>query len=1069
MRRLLTSAILALAVPVLLASAAQAAAPTLGPVSANNIQGISALLVGTVNPGGETTTYRFEYGTQGPCDANPCVSTLALPAGSDGASHPARTAISGLAPDTTYDYRLIATNNSGTVVGTIGAGTAATFTTTDGFGFQAGTDGFSAAAIEDDEPATVAGTHPYQLDLGLGFNLGGEFEGNPSVPSPDGNLRDLRIDLPPGFLLNPRALDRCSLTAFNTPRVSPFVQSLSGENCSDRTQVGTLELQSSRDGGVTRRFGLFNLAPPPGVAAQIGASPFGTPIVFDIDIRTNATGSYALSLEAGDVPQSLNLTRLDLALWGIPWNASHNGQRGNCLNEAEPGFPWAKCSVGDPTNSNSTPLAYLTLPTSCLGPLSFAVTANAWQEPTRLSTSALNRDSGGTPVSQNGCQGFSYAPSVNGFLTSTKASSASGFNFRLSNDNPQLTIPGKQLPAQTRTAVVELPPEVTINPSMAAGVVGCTPAQLAAENAFAPQGEACPNGSKIGEFSLFSPLFEESIEGAIYVAQPDDPATTAPGAENPFDTMIGIYLVAKSPERGILVKVGGKLVPDDATARVTATFADLPQLPYTSLNVDFRTGQRAPLITPPACGAAITTIDLTPWSGPGAKHTTTNSQITSGIGNGPCPNGTMAPFNPEVVTGGVNSNVNSYTPYYVRLSREDTDQEITSYSLVLPEGITGKLAGIPFCPDLMSEAPTPSCPDASQVGRTVVGYGVGFALTHATGRIYLAGPYHGAPLSLVAINSAKVGPFDLGTISTRFAFQIDPYTAQLRLDASASDPIPHILSGVALHLRDIRVYMDRDEFTHNPSSCAPSTLVSTLTGSGASFATPADDSSVTVSKHFQLLNCLTLGFRPKLGLRLRGPSRRGAFPSLRATFAARGPKDSNLKRIEVAMPHSLFLAQNHIRSICTRVQFNGGRCPAGSIYGKAVAHTPLFDTPLRGNVYLRSSSNRLPDLVADLYSGSIRIIIEGKISPSGTGGIRAFFDNLPDQPLNRFTMTLNGGRRGLLTNTANICNNPPLAEVRALGQNNRGAIFTTTLRGQCGKKKKHQKRGGHARALGGRR
>jgi hypothetical protein len=252
----------------------------------------------------------------------------------------------------------------------------------------------------------------------------------------------------------------------------------------------------------------------------------------------------------------------------------------------------------------------------------------------------------------------------------------------------------------------------------------------------------------------------------------------------------------------------------------------------------------------------------------------------------------------------------------------------------------------------------------------------------------------------------------------------------------------------------VRIFMDRYQFTHNPSSCAPSALVSTLTGSGTRFDDTSDDSTATVSKHFQLLNCLTLGFKPKLGLRLRGGSKRGQHPSLRATFAARGPQDSNLKEIAVTMPHSLFLAQNHIKAICTKVQFDAERCPEGSVYGHAVAYTPLFDEPLRGDVYLRSSANRrLPDLVASLYSGAIHIVVEGNIGPAKQG-IQALFKEVPDAPINRFVMTLYGGKRGLLENSQNICADPPLASVKALGQTNLGAVFTTRLRGQCGGKGK---------------
>ncbi len=1063
--KILWGAAVGLATLFLSAAPAQAAAPTLGAVSAADLQGVSAVLTGTVDPGGLPTTYHFEYGSQGACGSHPCSSTPSVAAGSGNAAIPARTAISGLAPNTTYNYRLVASNASGSPSPRTG-----TFKTTQGFGFLAGANGFSAAAIASgNTPASSAGTHPYQLNLALAFNQGTGFEGQPSAPFPDGDLRDLTVDLPPGLLANPAALDKCSLTDFHTPRSSPFEQSESGESCPDRTQIGTIEVKSSREGGVPRRFGLFNLDPPAGVLAQLGASPFGVPLVFDLAIHTNADDSYTLSLDAANITQALDVSGLDLGIWGVPWAASHDAQRGNCLNETEPSFPWCKASVGDPLQTDTAPLAYLTLPTSCGAPLSFSATADAWQQPARVSAEAENLNSGGQAVTETGCQSFSFAPDVEGFLTDVKASSPSGFNFRLSQDTPQLTAPSEQLPAQTRTAVLTLPAGVSINPSLGAGLSSCIPARYAAESAFNGQGNGCPLGSKIGDFTVHTPLFAETIGGAIYLAQPN---------VNPFDTMIAIYLVAKAPARGVLVRLAGKLVPDPATGQLTATFDGLPQIPYTDLNVDFRTGQRAPLVTPYPCGAATTAIDLTPWSGPGAKHSTTPSQISSGIGAGACPPPGAPPFTPGVLAGGVNANVNSYTPYFVHLSRTDDQQEITRYSMVLPKGITGKLAGIPFCPDAeieaarhntgYGEAANPSCPVSSLIGHTYTGYGVGSSPNYASGRVYLAGPYNGAPLSLVTVNSATVGPFDLGTIVIRSAFQVDEHTAQLRIDSSASDPIPHILSGIPLHLHDVLIYIDRPQFTHNPSSCAPSELVSTLGGAGADFASSADDTTATVSEHFQLLNCLTLGFRPTLGVKLRGGTKRNAYPELTATFSSRGAGDSNLKQISVTIPHQEFLAQNHIRGICTRAAFEAERCPANSIYGHATAYTPLFDDPLSGNVYLRSAPGRkLPDLVADLHSGAIRIVLEGHIGPSH-GGIQAFFANLPDEPLDRFQMTLAGGKRGLLVNSADICARPPQVSVKALAQNNIGAVFNTALRGQCRKhtRKHHKKHKRHTRRHG---
>jgi hypothetical protein len=911
-------------------------------------------------------------------------------------------------------------------------------------GLIPGAEGFGAAVYANGGGVTtLAGSHPYQVDLNVALDQSGG----------GADLRELRLQLPPGLLLNPANGTGvlCQNSAFTTPRTPPFpAGSESGESCHDRSQVGTVEVTTGIGGGQTRSFGLFNLQPDAGTAARFGASPFGVPLVFDATINADVPGAY-VDLDAGEIPQELEIQALRVSLWGVPWDASHNSERGDCLNEEEAGFARGKCSVGEPTTAK--PRAFLTLPTECGTSLTFGVDAGSWQQPGAGSATATS----GGPVA--GCETLGFDLDSEGLLSVTKASSASGFVFRFDNEDEAFTNPRERAKALVKRLVVELPKGVTLNPSVGAGLGVCTSAQLANETAFNAPGDGCPNASKIGVFIVGLPYYQNRLRGSVYLAQPDDPG--ASGAENPFNSLLAVYLVAKSADRGLLIRLAGELKPDPGDGTITAIFDNLPQLPYTDLEVNFRSGQRAPVISPPLCGAASTRIALTPWAQSVAEDVaTTNSPITSGIGGGPCPSGTTAGFSPEAVTGGVNSNVGSYTPYYVRLSRDDTDQEITSYSLILPKGITGKLSGIPFCPEAAIEAArvndgfdetaSPSCPAASQVGSTNTSYGVGDALTYAPGRIYLAGPYKGQPLSLVTINAATVGPFDLGTIVIRSAFSVNPSTAQLQIEAGSSDPIPHILEGIPLHLRDVRVSMDRFQFTRNPTSCQPSEMISTITGSGANPASSADDSSVTVSRHFQLLNCLELGFRPNLGLRLRGATRRNGNPALRAVLQAR-PGDASMKRITVDMPKALFLAQDHIREICTRVQFQAEKCPTDSVYGEAVVYSSLFDEPLRGPVYLRSSSNRLPDLVASLRSGEVRIVLEGRIGPTGSGGIRAFFDNVPDAPIEAFVMQLNGGERGLLANSVNICRHPPTASVKALGQNNRGTIYTTRLLGKCKK------------------
>jgi hypothetical protein len=929
------------------------------------------------------------------------------------------------------------------------------------FGFLPGTEGFDVT-IADEGGAGVkaeAGSHPHSISTSVNFKPGSE------APFTDGDLRDMDLELPAGLIENPSAVSKCSQELFHAPRSSPFEASLSGESCPPLSQIGTIEIRSSAAGGSTRTFGLFNLEPPPGFPAQIGASPFGVPLVFTSHLR-EAGGEYGITLQMRNFSQRVNVNGFTITIWGNPWGLSHNGQRGNCLNEAEPTFPWAKCPINPPQPAHK-PFAYLTLPTACAGPLSFNVSASSWQGGPPANASVPSRDAEGNPAGLTGCAAIHFEPLAAGQPTNPRASSATGYDFTLTPKEEALTNYKLLVPAQPKKAVVSLPEGMTINPSVAAGLGVCTPSRYAAETATSPPGAGCPEDSKIGSFTVRSPLFEDVIEGAVYLAQPNDRATGTPGAENPFDSLLALYLVAKAPERGVLVKVAGKLSADPDTGRLTGIFDRLPQLPYSNLKLHFREGQRAPLIEPQECGSFSTQIDLTPWNDPAtATHTVSSFQIAKGIGpGGSCPNGTP-PFAPQASGGTLNGNSGSYSPFYLHLTRTDAEQEITSYSAVLPKGLTGRLAGVATCSDATIEAAKPltgkeeeahpSCPASSEIGRTFVGYGVGSVLAYAPGKMYLAGPYHGQPLSVVAIDSAAVGPFDLGTVVIRSAFSVDPRTGQLALDSAASDRIPHIIDGIPLHLRDIRVYIDRPDFTLNPTSCEPASFTSTLTGSGIRFGDPADDSSAAVTNLFQVSNCSARGFAPKLALKLRGKTRRGGYPALRATLTAR-PGDANIKRAEVTLPHTEFLAQNHIRDVCTRARFAAQNCPSSSVYGRATAYTPLLDAPLTGPVYLRSSDNPLPDLVADLHQGAIQIVLDGRIDSVGNGRIRGIFEDLPDAPVTKFVLAMQGGKKSALVNSADLCAARAFAAVKMIGQNNKGEAMQTEVRPNCAKHKKKGK------------
>jgi hypothetical protein len=942
------------------------------------------------------------------------------------------------------------------------------------FGFLPGVEGFAVSATnEGGSPDLQAGSHPWELTTTVNFKL---VEGvpEPGGPFTDGDLRDLHIALPPGLIENPAALAQCRLAQFNTPRVSPFEASRSGESCPDKSQIGVFTARTSLG---TRSFGLYNLAPPPGAPSQIGASPFGVPIVLTPHVR-QTEGEYGVTLDLRDASQRFDLSGFTISVWGISWNLTHNTERGNCLNETDPEDPWGKCSVGRPLLN--PPNAYLSLPPSCTGPLTTTVTADSWQQPGTylpsgepdLSDPAWKTANSTSPQGQQDCDKLAFSPEAQGLLTTDRAASPTGYDLLFTTRDKGLTDPELTAPTQPKKAIVTLPEGMTLNPSLAAGLGTCTPAQYAAETVASPPGAGCPNASKIGTFTVNSPLFEEAVSGSLFLAQPDNSATATPGAENPFDSLLALYIVAKAPGRGIMVKVAGKVEANSASGQLTATFDNLPQLPYSHFRVHFREGQRSPLLTPPSCGTYNTLIALHPWLDPATQlQETAPFTIAAGIEGGPCPNGTTPPFSPAAAAGTLNSNAGSYTPFYLHLTRKDTEQEITSYSAQLPPGLLGKIAGVPFCPEADIEAAKretgvgeeehPSCPAASQIGHTYSGFGVGPVLAYAPGGLYLAGPYHGSPLSIVAIDSATVGPFDLGTIIVRSAVRVDPRSAQVSIDSQGSDPIPHIRDGIPLHLRDVRVYISKPNFTLNPTSCDPFTVTSTLTGSAAPFTDPVGITA-TAPVRFQVSNCSSLEFKPKFSMRLRGGTGRGDYPSLRATVTPR-PGDANIGAAAVTLPKTLFLAQEHIRSVCTRPQLEAEACPPGSVYGHATAITPLLEEPMRGNVYLRSSTNLLPDLVTVLHGRGVRILLEGRID-SHHGGLRGSFEGLPDAPVSKFTMVLNGGKRGVLVNERNLCAAPQIATARFLGQDNTGEALKPQLEAKCpGHTKKgrsHHHRGG---------
>lgn len=931
------------------------------------------------------------------------------------------------------------------------------------FGFER----FSARSEEEGgSSSTRAGSHPFQLTTTIQPNSGRQTRQVPSgLSDPNarpflldqpGLPRNFRFPLPAGLVGSTKGVPNCPMSTFF--EIIEFIDA-----CPDDSAIGVVSatiIEQGNLGLIRLAVPLFNLPPALGEPARFGFVVGGAPVV--IDTSVDPDDQYRIVAKVQNVTQIARFISSTVTIWGTPGDPRHDSSRGwNCVYTFVNFGPCERPpSLGE--------AAFLRQPVSCVTPFDFLAESEPWNTPLG---SQIDTAESGNPKME-ACNQIRFDPTVSASPTDKAAGGSSGLNFQLDMPNAGLLVSGQVSEGQAKKVEVTLPEGVTVNPSQAEGLGACSPAQYAQERFDSALGAGCPESSKVGSVDITTPLLEEEAHGAVYVAEPYD---------NPFGSLLALYMVAKIPQRGVLVKQAGKIELNPQTGQLVTTFDNLPQIPFETFKLHFFEGNRAPLVMPAECNPPDKPYEIvakfTPWHASDPNNPlsseiitrTSSFSVNQGPNGAPCPSGTP-PFKPGFTAGTTNNAAGSYSPFVARLTRNDDEQEFSRFSMKLPKGVIGNIAGIPFCSDAaiaaakartgphggQEEFDNPSCPAASQIGRTLVGAGVGLALTYAPGKIYLAGPYQGSKLSIVAITTAKVGPFDLGTVVIRQALNVNSETAEVSTDGAASDPIPHILQGVVTHARDIRVYVDRPNFILNPTNCERMTASSTVLGSGLDFGSLADDQAVDVSAPFQAADCASLGFKPKLSLKLLGGTKRGDTPRLRAVLSAR-KGDANIGRAQVTLPHSAFLEQGHIRTICTRVQFragggNGEQCPKASVYGRAKAITPLLDEPLEGPVFLRSSDNELPDLVAALHSSKADFNLVGRID-SLDGRIRNTFDAPPDVPVTKFVLEMQGGKKGLIVNSTNICRGTHRAIAAFRGQNGRRHDFKPLVKAKCKGKK----------------
>jgi hypothetical protein len=1002
-----------------------------------------------------------------------------------------------------------------------------------------GIKSMSAGALNEDESIDLqAGSRPYEFRLGFEMNLDSE-------EAPEGKLRDLIVDLPPGMVGNPLAVRSCSGADFEG--VTP--------QCPADSQVGVALVHIpglQLHGGAP----IYNLTPPLGVPASVGFSIVSNNVFNEASLRSS---DYGARISDTTIPTTVEIQSVEARIWGVPLADSHDPQR-FCQ---KPGGGGTERGCG--SESAATP--FLSLPTSCNQPLKWTISVDSLEEPGVFhSASAESVGPGGTPRSLNGCdkppfsptlsfrpetavsdsatgvhvnvripqneelpeaelepinevQALEVDPTAGTFTLSFKGESTGELAFNASPAEVQseleslssigsenvlisggggtyfITFVGKlshtDVPlvegvfsggkegevrlerqgrpsgefgpgpgiasAHLKDTVVTLPPGLAVNPSAGDGRAGCPlvgPQGINLPGSGEPaQSEPakCPDNSKVGTVEVHSPLVDHPIHGTVYLAKQ---------GENPFGSLIALYVAVNDPQTGVVVKLAGKVEPDPTTGQVRTIFQNNPQLPFETFDFDFSGGPRAPLTTPPTCGTYTTTTDLTPWTTPeGADAFPSDPfQISSSPGGGCVASEAQMPNTPSFEAGTETPLAGAYSPFVLHLSRENGSQRFAAVNMTLPPGVAANFSGVAECSEAQIaqaqargnpgqgalEKQNPSCPPGSQIGVVNVGAGSGSPI-FVQGNVYLAGPYKGAPFSLAIITPGIAGPFDIGTVVARAALYVNEETGQ---GTVKSDPLPTILAGIPLDIRSIAVKIDRSGYVLNPTSCeAKEVSGEAITTTGA---------VAQLKNRFQVGGCRGLDYTPKLSLSLRGGTRRSAHPALKSVLTQPSGQ-ANSRKITVILPSTEFIDPVRTANPCTRPQFAAGQCPPASVLGKARVFTPLFDKPLEGPVYFRANggARALPDAVADLH-GRVHAVVVGFVDAAHKKGsersrVRTTFANVPDVPVTKAIIELRGGKKGTLVNSANLCKVRPIATVKMVAQNNKVQQFDRPMATSCKK------------------
>ncbi|HEV3047025.1 MAG TPA: hypothetical protein VGY13_06645 [Solirubrobacteraceae bacterium] len=842
-----------------------------------------------------------------------------------------------------------------------------------------------------------AGDHPFEL--GTRIDLDSALQVTPEnkleVAAVD-QPRDVVVDLPLGFVGSAQATPKCTFGE---------LEGVVGHACPLDSLLGFISTEPH--GLVAAQSGIYNMVPEGGVAAEFGFKDLlhNTHVIVANVAPTPA--GYVLRAVGHEVPQ-VALASILTSFYGEP--GPRQKEAAELEGETVPAIP---------------PVAMFTNSTDCSGePLKTTVFMDSWQQPGSFNANGTPKIEEGPgshgwasmstespPVT--GCGALRFQPSA--FTVkpdTTMADSATGLTFDLKL--PQDEEPGQLATPALRAATVALPPGLTVSPSAATGLAACSAAQIGwlgpvspsnpGYTNFTAEAPACPEASRIGSVEVSSPLIETTLVGSVYVARQ---------YENPYGSLFAGYIVIDDPATGTIVKVPGELRTNQETGQITGVFDDNPQIPFSELKIRFFGGQRGDLATPESCGSYTTASVLEPWSAPESGPDATPSDSFE------IDNGCVSGFAPAFAAGTTSPQAGAFSSFTLSVSREDDEQGLRGLAVTLPSGVVGRLAGVAECSEAQlqatearshpgeaaAELASPSCPESSLLGSVTSIEGAGTQPFSISGKVYLTGPYRGAPYGLAVVVPATAGPFDLGVVVVRQALYINPQTSQV---TDVSDPIPTIRDGIPLRIKRIEVAIDRPGFTLNPTSCDPEAVTATATSTAGAQA--------PLSARFQAAGCASLAFTPKITATTAAHASKldGASLDLKISYpkGALGTQ-SNFQETKLEFPAQLPARLGTIQRACLAATFeaNPANCPTESAIGHVTVHTELLSEPLVGPIYFVSYGNKkFPEAVMVLQGDNVEIVLHGETYiDNKTSVISATFDNTPDVPFENIEVSVPSG------------------------------------------------------------